>query len=73
MHKRALQTLKRMFMHVSGPPPPYFDGKKKQIFKSWFFVKILRVKTRDMHKRAFQALKRKFIHISYLPIPYFDF
>ena len=25
MHKRAFQGLKRMFMHVSGLPPPYFD------------------------------------------------
>ena len=27
MHKRAFQGLKRMFMHVSGPRPPYFDNK----------------------------------------------
>ena len=29
MHKRAFQGLKRMFMHVSGLPPPYFDNKMK--------------------------------------------
>ena len=29
MHKRAFQALKRMFMHVSGPCPPYFDNKTK--------------------------------------------
>ena len=27
MHKRAFQGLKRMFMHISGLPPPYFDKK----------------------------------------------
>ena len=31
MHKRALQALKRTFMHVSGLPPPYFDLKKKNM------------------------------------------
>ena len=25
MHKRAFQGLKRMFVQVSGLPPPYFD------------------------------------------------
>ena len=32
MHKRAFQALKRMFMHVSGLPPPYFDLKKLLLF-----------------------------------------
>ena len=31
MHKRAFQALKRTFMHVSGPSPPYFD-ERNQIF-----------------------------------------
>ena len=33
MHKSEFQGLKRMFMHVSNLPPPYFDLKKKQIDK----------------------------------------
>ena len=27
MHKPAFQGLKRMFMHVSGLPQPYFDNE----------------------------------------------
>ena len=27
MNKHAFQALKRMFMHVSGLTPPYFDFK----------------------------------------------
>ena len=27
MHKRAVQGLKRTFMHVSGLPTSYFDNK----------------------------------------------
>ena len=27
MNKHAFQALKRMFMHVSGLTPPYFDLK----------------------------------------------
>ena len=27
MHKRAFQSLKRPFMHVSGLQPPFFDNK----------------------------------------------
>ena len=43
MYKRAFQALKRMFMHVSGLPPSYFDKKKKQFFYKLFFflIKIL--------------------------------
>ena len=33
MHKRAFQVLKRMFMHDSGLPPPYFDNKTRILYK----------------------------------------
>ena len=36
MHKRALQALKRTFMHVSGLPPHYFDNKTKY-YINWFY------------------------------------
>ena len=32
MHKRAFEGLKRMFIHVSGLHPPYFDLKKTNYF-----------------------------------------
>ena len=38
MHKRALQTLKRMFMHVSGPPHQILM-KKPNIYKLVFLSK----------------------------------
>ena len=34
MHKRALQCLKRTFVHVSGLPPPSFDKKKLKTLES---------------------------------------
>ena len=37
MQKRAFLSLKRTFMHVSGPPSPYFDLKKKQFLNYLFF------------------------------------
>ena len=37
MNKHAFQALKRMFTHVSGLTPPYFDFKKKTITKSTVF------------------------------------
>ena len=37
MRKHAFQGLKRMFIHVSGLPPPYFD-KKTKYFINWFFL-----------------------------------
>ena len=67
MHKRALQCLKRTFMHVSGLLPPYFDLKNQILYKLFFFIKIWWGKTLDMHKRAFQGLKRTFMHVSGLP------
>ena len=72
MHKRAFQALKRMFMHFSGLPLPYFN--KKQIILLLFFIliKILWGKTWDLHKRAFQDLKRTFMQASGLPPPDFD-
>ena len=70
MHKRAFQGLKRMFMHVSGLPPPYFDNKN--ILYKQFYYQNMMGKTWDMHKRAFQGLKRMFMHVSGLPPPYFD-
>ena len=36
MHKRAFQTLKRTFMHVSGHPPPYFVNKTN-LQSIWFY------------------------------------
>ena len=36
MHKHAFQGLKRMFIHVLGLSPPYFD-KKIKYFINWFF------------------------------------
>ena len=39
MHERAFQALKRMFIHVSDLPPPYFDFKKKQFIKYLVFLK----------------------------------
>ena len=39
MHKRAVQGLKRTFMHVSGLPPPYFDKKTKKLYKLFLLSK----------------------------------
>ena len=36
MHKHAFQGLKRMFIHVSGLPPTYFE-QKINYFLNWFF------------------------------------
>ena len=71
MHKRAFQALKRMFLHFSGLPPPYFDKKTKLFINSFYYQNMVG-KTLDMHKRAFQALKRTFMFVSGLPTPYFD-
>ena len=32
MHKQAFHCLKRMFMHVSGFPPPYIEKKKHLLY-----------------------------------------
>ena len=70
MHKRAFQAPKRMFMHVSGPRPPYFDNKL--IYKViGFIIKIWWGKKCDMHKSVFQGLKRTFMRFSGLLPPYF--
>ena len=36
MYKREFQRLKRMFMHVSGLPQPYFE-KKPKLYNLFFF------------------------------------
>ena len=42
MHKRAFQSLKRKFMHVSSVPQPYFDFKKKYLsYKLVFYQKTM--------------------------------
>ena len=38
MNKHAFQALKRMFTHVSGLTPPYFDFKKNQLLYQLFFL-----------------------------------
>ena len=39
MHKLAFEGLKRMFMHVSSLPQPYFDLKNQLIYKLGFYQK----------------------------------
>ena len=38
MHKRAIQALKRMFMHVSGLSPIYLI---KKLIYNFFYQKVL--------------------------------
>ena len=38
MQERAFKGLKRTFMHVSGPPSPYFDLKNQLLYKIVFFL-----------------------------------
>ena len=40
-HKRAFQTLKRTFMHVSGLPPPYFDTKTKYFINKFYYQNMV--------------------------------
>ena len=37
MHKRAFQALKRMFMHFSGLPLPYFNKKTNYFIIIFYF------------------------------------
>ena len=36
MHKRAFQSLKRTFMHISGLPLPYIDNENQLFYKMIF-------------------------------------
>ena len=72
MHKHAFQGLKRMFIHVLGLSPPYFDKKIKYFINWFFFIKIWLGKIWDVNKRSFQALKRTVMHLSGLPLSFFD-
>ena len=54
MHFCAFQALKRTKMHVSGLSPPFFDLKKKTIFKLIGFI---------IKKYGWESLRHAFLYV----------